>query len=76
MANSAAASGDDATSDGSIRPTPGFSPVAHGAAFLPGADVDESAVEGHISRLRKRLRPHGIAITVRRGLGYAIGRAA
>ena len=37
-----------------------------------GADIDESAVEGHISRLRKRLRPHGIAITVRRGLGYAI----
>ncbi|MBY6200211.1 response regulator transcription factor [Maritalea mobilis] len=38
-----------------------------------GADVEESAIEVHISRLRKRLKPHGVTIRVRRGLGYAIG---
>lgn len=37
-----------------------------------GADVEESAVEVHISRLRKRLKPHGLGIQVRRGLGYAL----
>lgn len=37
-----------------------------------GADVEESAVEVHVSRLRKRLRPHGLTISVQRGLGYAI----
>jgi len=37
-----------------------------------GADVEDSAVEAHISRLRKRLRPHGLRITVQRGLGYAL----
>ena len=37
-----------------------------------GADVEESAVEVHISRLRKRLRPHGLNIVVQRGLGYAL----
>ncbi|NNF23291.1 MAG: response regulator transcription factor [Rhodobacteraceae bacterium] len=37
-----------------------------------GADVDESVIEVHISRLRKRLKPHGLAIRVRRGIGYSI----
>ncbi|MDU8945431.1 response regulator transcription factor [Ovoidimarina sediminis] len=37
-----------------------------------GADVEESAVEVHVSRLRKRLRPFGLTIAVRRGLGYAL----
>ena len=37
-----------------------------------GADVDEPVVEVYVSRLRKRLKPHGIAITVRRGLGYSM----
>lgn len=37
-----------------------------------GTDVEEAAVEAHISRLRKRLKPHGIAIMVHRGLGYAL----
>lgn len=37
-----------------------------------GADVEESAVEAHISRLRKRLAPHGLAIRVQRGLGYRL----
>lgn len=37
-----------------------------------GTDVDEVAIEAHISRLRKRLKPHGIGIVVSRGLGYAV----
>lgn len=37
-----------------------------------GADVEESAVEVHISRLRKRLRTHGIEIRTARGLGYML----
>jgi len=37
-----------------------------------GADFEEAAVEAHLSRLRKRLRPHGIAIQVQRGLGYRL----
>lgn len=40
-----------------------------------GTDVEEAAVEAHISRLRKRLKPHGIAINVHRGLGYALVKA-
>ncbi len=35
-----------------------------------GADVDEPVVEVYVSRLRKRLQPHGVHITVKRGLGY------
>src|SRR6056297_2072956 len=31
-----------------------------------GADVDDSAIEVHVSRLRKRLKPHGLSIVVRR----------
>lgn len=37
-----------------------------------GADVEEAAIEAHISRLRKRLKPHGLAIRVQRGLGYSL----
>lgn len=37
-----------------------------------GADVEDSAVEVHVSRLRKRLRPHGVSIRVQRGLGYCL----
>lgn len=37
-----------------------------------GADVEESVVEVHISRLRKRLKGTGVTITVQRGLGYAL----
>ena len=40
-----------------------------------GADVEESAVEPHISRLRKRLAPHGVLIKTARGLGYMIEAA-
>ncbi|MEO0859725.1 MAG: response regulator transcription factor [Pseudomonadota bacterium] len=35
-----------------------------------GADMDEPVVEVYVSRLRKRLQPHGIQIIVKRGLGY------
>jgi len=35
-----------------------------------GADVDEPVVEVYVSRLRKRLQPHGVAIIAKRGLGY------
>jgi len=35
-----------------------------------GADVDEPVVEVYVSRLRKRLQPYGVQITVKRGLGY------
>lgn len=35
-----------------------------------GADVDEPVVEVYVSRLRKRLLPHGVQIIVKRGLGY------
>ncbi len=35
-----------------------------------GADVDEPVVEVYVSRLRKRLHPYGVQITVKRGLGY------
>ena len=37
-----------------------------------GADVEESVIETHLSRLRKRLKQHGMSIRVRRGLGYAL----
>lgn len=37
-----------------------------------GADVDESMVEVHISRLRKRLSVHGVRIKTARGLGYLL----
>jgi len=37
-----------------------------------GADVDEQVVEVYVSRLRKRLRPHGVEIRVQRGLGYVM----
>ena len=40
-----------------------------------GADVEDSAVESHASRLRKRLKPHGVTIRVRRGLGYQLAEA-
>ena len=37
-----------------------------------GADVEEMVVEVHVSRLRKRLKPHGLMIRTRRGLGYVL----
>lgn len=35
-----------------------------------GADVEETVVEVYVSRLRSRLKDHGITIRTRRGLGY------
>ena len=37
-----------------------------------GAEVDDSAVEPHISRLRRRLAPYNVSIKTARGLGYMI----
>ncbi len=37
-----------------------------------GSDVDEPVVEVYISRLRKRLQPFDVTITVKRGLGYSM----
>lgn len=37
-----------------------------------GADVADSVVEVHVSRLRKRLRAYGIEIKTARGLGYML----
>ncbi len=38
-----------------------------------GADIEERVVEIYISRLRKKLSPHGIEIKTARGLGYLMG---
>lgn len=40
-----------------------------------GSDVEDSVVEVYVSRLRKRLRPHGVSILVKRGLGYVMEQA-
>lgn len=37
-----------------------------------GADIDEKAIEPHVSRLRRRLADHGVAIRTARGLGYML----
>lgn len=40
-----------------------------------GADHDDTAIEAHVSRLRKRIKPHGVDIRVQRGLGYRLALA-
>ena len=42
------------------------------SVYGTGTDIDEQVVEVYTSRLRKRLKPFGIEIRVRRGLGYAM----
>ncbi|MEV8467477.1 response regulator transcription factor [Fluviibacterium sp. DFM31] len=37
-----------------------------------GADVDDRAIEPHVSRLRRRLAGHGVSIKTARGLGYML----
>ena len=37
-----------------------------------GSDADDTAIEPHVSRLRKRLDPFGIRIKTARGLGYML----
>ncbi|EEX08756.1 transcriptional regulatory protein TctD [Ruegeria lacuscaerulensis ITI-1157] len=41
-----------------------------------GADVDDTAIEPHVSRLRKRLAAHGVVIKTARGLGYMLETTA
>ncbi|MEO0912511.1 MAG: response regulator transcription factor [Pseudomonadota bacterium] len=41
-------------------------------AYGTGADVEETVVEVYISRLRTRLKGHGVAIRAQRGLGYQL----
>ncbi|MEO9825833.1 MAG: response regulator transcription factor [Paracoccaceae bacterium] len=42
------------------------------SVYGTGTDVEDSVVEVYISRLRKRLKPFGVTIRVRRGLGYQL----
>ena len=44
--------------------------IAH--VYGTGAEADDSAIEPHVSRLRKRLDPYGIRIKTARGLGYML----
>ncbi|MEM7718076.1 MAG: response regulator transcription factor [Pseudomonadota bacterium] len=37
-----------------------------------GSETDEKVIEVYVSRLRKRLSPHGVNIRVIRGIGYAL----
>ncbi|WP_317849272.1 response regulator transcription factor [Tateyamaria pelophila] len=41
-------------------------------AYGVGADVEETVVEVYVSRLRRRLGPHGVQIRSQRGLGYQL----
>lgn len=41
-------------------------------AYGVGADVADTVVEVYVSRLRRRLSPHGIQIRTQRGLGYQL----
>ena len=46
------------------------------ALYGTGADVSESAVEAHISRLRKKIAPAGLEIRMMRNIGYLIREMA
>ncbi len=48
--------------------------MAH--VYGTGAEHDDSAIEPHVSRLRKRLERFGIKIKTARGLGYMLDIAA
>ena len=37
-----------------------------------GADVEETVIEVYISRLRRRLKPFGLSVSVQRGIGYCL----
>ena len=41
-------------------------------AYGVGADVADTVIEVYVSRLRRRLSPHGIQIKAQRGLGYKL----
>ncbi|WP_367179808.1 response regulator [uncultured Tateyamaria sp.] len=57
-----------AMADGRLVPKSAL--IAH--CYGTGADVEESVVEVHVSRLRSRLKPFGIQIKSQRGLGYQL----
>ena len=42
------------------------------ALYGTGEDVDEKVVEVYVSRLRKRLEPYNVGISMQRGIGYSI----
>ena len=44
--------------------------MAH--VYGTGADVEDRAIEPHVSRLRKRLESYGVRIKTARGLGYML----
>ncbi len=37
-----------------------------------GSETNETVIEVYVSRLRKRLKPHGVRIQVHRGIGYSL----
>ncbi len=41
-------------------------------AYGVGADVEEKVIEVYVSRIRSRLKPFGVTITAKRGLGYQL----
>lgn len=41
-----------------------------------GADVEDRVVEVYVSRLRKRIAPHGVTIKTARGIGYLMDAEA
>jgi len=43
------------------------------AVYGTGSDTEAQVIEVYVSRLRKRLAPHGLSIRARRGLGYMLG---
>lgn len=41
-------------------------------AYGVGADIEEKVIEVYVSRIRSRLKPFGVTITAKRGLGYQL----
>lgn len=37
-----------------------------------GSETDEKVIEVYVSRLRKRLKSHGVVIRAHRGIGYTL----
>ena len=42
------------------------------SVYGAGSEADDKVIEVYVSRLRKRIAPHGLNISVRRGIGYAL----
>ncbi len=47
----------------------------HEQVYGTGSEFEDSAIEAHVSRLRKRIKPYGIDIRAQRGLGYRLSGA-